>query len=526
MTIHLCRDFLTLPSSPSPGTNMYLVSMFLQHVMSAKVNSFHNFDLDSSTYTKGGIGRKDGSINLDVDPAIVWLPSGAYSADSSDVNRVLALRSEVSSTFNSGLFRITAVSTDPVLGTGLKIDYRSSEDPQFESGSLAWRVYASEAEVSALWLIGSNGSTGYNSNGSAANSRIVLSTPAGYCVRLCMESVPDRSGTVPCGFTIAPGDAAGVNINADFDNSKGHLHGPAWFNTTSSLYKGTAVGLSPMINGLSDATGQWRFTAIGDTFNCSVALFTQNVSFVTGGTGWGVFGIPEDELLPIPDSEHVIDRLFVIGYGNALPNLTWHSGFFSDGHAQGVTWSRYGSPMPLIMSSYADIRNQTPHVRNLSTATDTPFMGLTELLDVDLLGGVMSSSFSVRASAIVPFAARRIGRLPLVRQGRSNYAQWSTTPDKQWLHTQDGIFVTWNGPFLTGSPVGSSNALLVLQTSLTGGSGIQFFEPDPPMSDPIVETVTVASDKDATRFRKTYSYHRQQVVEVNVVKGGSNPSKP
>ena len=538
MTIHLCRDLLTLPTASAPGTSFYLVSMFLRHVMSFDVKSFQNFNIDASTYTKGQFNLNPaipqfGSINLATGSEnIVWLPLGSYSGSSADINRILALRSDAFPTFNSGLFRITAVTASLVSGTGLTIDYRSSEFPPQESGSLVWRVYESELAVSSSWLSGSNGSTGYNSRGSAANTRVMFNTTAGYNLRLSLESHTDQSGTVPGGFTIAPG--AGAVGQADFDNLAGHLHGPMWFDTTSSLYRGLAVGLSPQVSGGVDGlgwtTGQWRFYAAGDTLKSTIVCFTRNVSFTTGGNGWCVFGIPEDE--PQPVSQNIIDRLFVVGFGTALPNLTWRSGFFNDGHTQGVAWSRYGFPAPCVMSSYADIRNQDPHVRDLSTANDTPFLGMTELVDVELFGGTMTSSLAatttlgVTASAVVPYAPRRVGRMPIVRQGRSNYAQWALTPNKQWLHTLDGIFVPWAGPHLIGSVTGSSNALLVATSSLIDGTGIQFFEPNPPMSDPEVPTAQVPSDIDATRYRKTYSYFRQQVVEVSVVPGGSNPAKP
>lgn len=533
MTIHLCRDFLTLVSASSPSTGMYLTALFIHHVMSFDVDSFNNFNITSSVYTKGQYNFDEnnlqfGSINLAGSENIVYLPSGSYSASSADVNRILALRSPASSTFNSGLFRIQSSSIDPVQGVKLTIDYRSSEFPPSESGSLAWRIYASENEVSSTWRSGSNGAAGYNSRGTANNTRIMFNSPSGYQVRLCLESLPDRSGTVPCGFTIAPG--AGTVNGSDFDDVEGHLHGPMWFNSTSSIYRGTAVGFAPGSNGLNATTGQWRFTALGDTFKSTIALFSRNVTFNTGGNGWCVFGLPENEQEPLP--QKIIERLFVVGYGNSNPNLTWRSGYFNDGHTQGMTWSRFGFPMPCIMSSYADIRNRDPHVRNLTTAADTPFLGQTELIDVELFGGTMTSSLApttvsgLTASLVVPFAPRRVGRMPLARQGRGNYAQWALTPDKQWLHTLDGIFVPWQGPHLSGTVTGSSNAMLIATSSLTDGTGLQFFEPNPPMQDPPGEPAAVPSNKDANRFRKTYSYYRQQVVEVNVTKGGSNPPKP
>lgn len=527
MTLHLCRDFLTLPSSSAPATSMYLVTVFLQHVLQFDVDSQVNFDINSSSFTKG---RYDAvaaipsfaSINVvSGSPYSVVVSTASYVVSSSDVNRILALRSDLNPRHNSGLFRITSVS---LVSNSLGIDYRSPDSPPVETASLAWRIYESESSVTSSWFSGSNSlPSGYRTKGSTSSaSRIMLNAPLGYNLRLSLESVPDRSGTVPCGFTIAPG--AGSVANADFDNFAGHLHGPMWFNTTSSTYRGTAVGLSPNINNFEWTTGQWRFFAAGDSAKSSAVCFTRNVSFSTGGNGWTAFGAPEDEMDPPPDN--IIDRLFVIGFGNALPNLTWRSGFFNDGHAQGMTWSRYGFPMPCIMSTYSDVRNRDTHPREVSTAIDSPFLGMTELVDVELLGGTITSSLAALDSMVFQFAARRVGRMPIVRLGRSNYTQWALTPDKQWFHTLDGIFVPWAGPALSGSVTGSGNALLVATASTLAGQGLQFFEPNPPMSDPETITQDLGQDKDATRFRKTYSYFRQPVVEVGVVKAGSNPAKP
>lgn len=526
MTIHLCRDFLTLPSSSVFGTSIYLTSIFLQHVMSFDVDSQWNFDINSSSFTLDhynvdGNDPRFASINiLSGSEYVVYLPSGTYDASSYDIDRILALRSSLFPQHNSGLFRITSSSFHPTYGTGFTIDYRSSEVPPVESGSIAWRLYEAESRVTGSWMSGSNGGYGYNSRGLAQNTRIMLNSPSGYHVRLCIESIPDRSGTIPCGFSIAPG--AGSIERADFDDVEGFLHGPMWFNSTSSIYKGTAVGLVPYTTGTNSEQGQWRFTAIGDTTKSSIVLLTKNVNFVTGGNGLCVFGLPEDEEEPLP--QKIIDRLFIVGYGGALPNVTWHSGFLNDGHATGLAWSRYGFPAPLVMSSYADIKNVDPHVRLLSTANNTPFIGLTELVDVELLCGTMSSSFAHMTSSITSLAPRRVGRLPLLRQGRANYTQWALTPDKKWLHTLDGIFVPWNGPHISGSVTGSTNAMIVATSSFADGVGIQFFEANPQMNDPQPEIVEHA-DKDANRFRKTYSYYRQQVVEVQVVKGGSNQTR-
>lgn len=526
MTIHICRDFQTLSGSTSPGTSMYLVALFLQHVMQFDVDSHKNFDLDSSTFTKGRFDVNEAnlsyaSINLLGSENIVYLPANSYIPTGSDVNRILALRSSNFPRHNSGLFRILSSSNHPTLGLGLTIDYRSTEFPQQESGSLAWRIYEAESGVSSSWLSGSNGSSGYASRGTANNTRLMLNAPQGYHVRLCLESTVDTSSTVDSGFSIAPG--AGSVDGADFDDFEGHLHGPMWFNSRSETYRGFAVGLTPHINGTAWSSGQWRFTAIGDDLVGNVTFFTRNVSFLTGGNGWCSFGNPEDP--SADESDEQINRVYVVGYGNQTPNITWHSGFQSEGHAQGTVWSRYGYPVPCLLSSYADIRNGEPHIRLIPYAGPNPFSNTIELVDVLMLAGTTSSSLGPLTSSVAEQAPFYFGRLPLVRQGAANYTQWATTPDKAWLHIRDGLWIPWAGPYTSDLLTGSYNAELVMTSSYSSGDGLQFFEPDPPMTDPGEETFEDSTVKDANRFRKTYSYYRQQTVEVRVVKDGSSPSK-
>lgn len=520
MTIHISRDLLTKPSSSAPATNMYLMSAFMNHVLSFDVDTHVNFDLTSSTYTKGQYDLnandlKFASINVATgSESFVVIPPDAYSVSSDDIGRILALRSNEWPRHNSGLFRISSVS---VPSNSLGIDYRSTEFPPSEVAALAWRVFEAEDVATSTFLTGSNGLSGYSSNGSATASRIMLNSLAGYHVRLCLEAPTDRV-IASCSFSIAPG--AGSVARADFDDLEGNLHGAMWFNTRNQIYKGTVVGLPTN----ATASGQWRFYAMGDPLAGSVLAMTRTSTFSTGGNGWTIFGFPEDEELI--NGRKIIDRLFVIGYGNVLSNLSWHSGFFNDGHAQGMTWSKYGFPVPCIMSSYSDIRNLgNSHPRYISSSANTPFGNVTELTSVELIGGTMLNSLAAVTSSIFSFAPRRVGRVPLARSGRSNYGQWTLTPDRAWIHTMNGVFLPWEGPMTLDNLTGSANAYAIT-SSLADGSGIQFFEPDPPMSDPAAAVPMTGKDHDAVRYRKTYSYYRQPSVEVSISKRGSNPSKP
>jgi hypothetical protein len=452
----------------------------------------------------------------------VQIPTSNHVVVPADTGRILALRSANNPKHNSGLFRILSSS---VSGNVLFVDYRSQELPPTETVTIQWKIFENETLL-PTWSTGSNGGTGYNSMGSATASRIMLNAPGGYHVRLCLESTVERASTNPCGFSVAPG--AGSNSSTDFDFNNGNLLGPMWFNSTSSIYRGTAVGLVPAVTSSGQTTawttGQWRMTAIGDDTTGTLLAMIKNVTFVSGGNSMLALGFPEDEQLPI--SPNVIDRVFVAGYANMTQNINWSSGFFNDGNITAYSWSGRGFPNHCVLSSYCDIKNAQQHVRSLSTAADSAFTGMTELSDVDIIAGTFSSSVGYSQQPTVnQFTQKRFGRFPFARQGRSNYIQWALSSDKAWMHAMSGVYIPWGGPHLSGSPTGSIVAQ-TLTTSQASGDGIQFLDLFLPGSDP---TVFVSSDpgvnKDANRFQKTYSYYRQPTISVRIAKGGSNPSK-
>jgi hypothetical protein len=502
---------------------MYLLGAFLQSVIEYKVITQVNFSLNSSPFLlalNGGDTTTYASINLASGSEYsVQLPI-TYNVSQSDVGRILALRSSLYPTYNSGLFRITSAS---ILQNIVTVDYRSTEYPPFEVETLKWAVYENEAVIAHLWNTSSNGARGYNTNYASQASRVLLSSPSGWTLRLSLESATDVSGSVPSGFSIAPGVG---QVDVDFSNSEGFLHGAMWFNTTSSFYRGMTVGLPTA----GKAVGQWRFTAIGDDLLGTCLAFTRNVSFMTGGTGWTAFGIPEDESAPPPSD--LLTRVFVFGNGNALSQLTWKSGFYSDGIMQGVAWG-YGSPVPCVLSSYSDAKNLDPQSRNFSWAADSAFGGFTELIDVEIVVGTMTSSYANSQPSVVPFCPHRLGRFPLARQGRSNYTQWSVSPDKNWLHTQDGIFIPWAGPLLVDNVTGSSNVYSLLIENQNASDdpsmqdGVLLLEPNPPMSDPFQPTQSIPQSTvtDASRYKKTYSFFRTPPNLASVSRGGSNPTK-
>lgn len=537
---HLTRDFLTLSSSQCPGTNMYALGIFLYHVGGFELVGGTNFDLFTSSIQLGsGIS---GSINFGSGTYEVLLPTASYVLSSQDVGRILVLKSQFHPIANSGLFRISSVD---LLNNGAVVDYRSAQSPPPEQ-YLNWRVFENEITASESWKTTSNGTNNYGSwsptvSSSSGASRTIWTSPdpSAWQVRMCLDSAHDVSGAVPSGFSIAPG--FGGNSAGDFlplivppNPGPGagqvlHLHGALFYNTTSSLYRGMTVGLTPDLG----ANGQWRISMMVDDVSGTCAIVNKNVSLPTmSGSGWCVFGLTDDETVPPTQSTYsdpvqAMRRLFVAGSSNSGSNLTWTSQFHADNNMQVVGWSEFGYPIPGVLSSYADISNPgNTHVRYLSSSADTPWMGETELLDVEVLLGTVDVTVSATSSASLwLLQPRRVGKVPMFMQGRANYAQWTVSGDGGWYHTEDGVYMQWGGPVPTGNAVTSS--VLVNTSDIELQQGLDPLGAFLPGSDPVVPVVPPGlSDIDATRYRKTYSYYRQVPVNVGVIKGGSNPPKP
>ena len=536
MTVHLCRDFQTLPDASCPGTNMYVLSAFLHHVMGFTYISDNNFPIVSGSHViaQGLTGDLTATLNLGGGQEYdVLIPTASYLVTSSDVNRILALRSSDHGRSNSGLFRVTAVNTG---SNELTIDYRSTTFPPVEG--LPYRIFESELSASSVWSSGSNGIVGaYNSHKIASASRVMLETDeelGSWRVRLCLESSVDVQNTCPQGMTVAPGLSVGTDTNsADFTADDTFLHGPLFYDTTSSLYRGSGVGpASSMVNN-DWTTGQWRISIIGEDRLGTTTMVTRNVSLPTSASGWLSFGIPDDEdrrfssRLTEPEQAR---RLFVVGHASPTGTMDWRCGFSELDSRSGLMWSPLEKPLSCVASSYVSVMNSRDDMRDSIHADDSPFGGKTTLLDVELIGGtLLSNRHPLDGHAVGPFEfdARRIGILPFLRQGRSNFVPWTLTSGSNftWLHMENGVFMEWGGPAPSGSVLSASDSHLVQSASHVNGTGFQLSEVNNPGQDPLVDSTVNEKDIDANRFKKTYSFFRQEPRLVGITRGGSNPAR-
>jgi len=301
----------------------------------------------------------------------------------------------------------------------------------------------------------------YHTQGSSYMLRAIYQSPhaSGWQVRLAMESLYDRSRSCRgVGMSIAPGFSG---ANGDFPARGQHLHAPMWWNSTDPTFRGTAVGLNPTLVG--DTTIQtgnkgntnqpqddyrWRFFAWGDDSTGAVVVCNHNLT--RSGDEFAAFGLPEDETRPLPSN--TLQRLFVVGQVSSSQGVDWRCGTATVDGIAGMAYSLnpFVGPVSCMMSSYAYAANQLDNsssIRFDAAAADTPFLGATELISVDLIAGARDTHATPAGAPVMNVEPRRLGRMPIARYGRATgQPTWSTVDaSRSWFHTMNGFYLPWGG---------------------------------------------------------------------------------
>lgn len=443
MTVHACRDFLTLGNPTTiyqPYSALYLLACFLRGVLGHVHVGNTNFAIDGATLLKGSGAA--GSLNQGAGNEYAFSPNG-YTVSSADIDRILAIKSNSYPLLNSGLFRVVAVDT---ANNWLIVNYRSADVPPAETG-LTWRLQVNTSIAVGSFLTGGNGLAGtYQSQGAATASRLILQSPhsSNWQVRLCAESTAENTSTTTV-TTIAPG--FGGTVAGDFAVAGQHLHGPYYFNTNDSNFLGSAPGWSPAALGTSG--GQYRVYMWGDDSTGSCIAVARNV--FGGSNSWCSFGLCEDEELPLPPKN--VQRLFVLGATSRTNNFTgtigWAFGNVQSFLQSGVGFGLSNQPISAIVSTYYNLAGGA-HIRNDSVAGDNPYLAASELLPVDVIVGTLDAPANNTQGQYLQLEGRRLGRFPIARLGRSNYGAFMTSTDatRAWFHVTDGIFLPWQGSIL------------------------------------------------------------------------------
>lgn len=372
----------------------------------------------------------------------VSIPAAVRTVSAADIGRVLVLKSTANPRHNSGLFLITGVN---VGSNRYIINWRSGDSPPAEAAdSIEWWLYA--ADAGAFQNIGgSNSGTGYRSFGSATCPRIILQSPhsTAWQVRICNESNTDfnTNQTVPI-VTVT----TGYNGDASGDwqtgaNGGRHTHPVFWWDSTGTTYR--APGM------IDTQTALYRYTAVGDDTGQAVAFFVRHPSSSTSSF-YVIFGLADEEPAPIPTEPS--RRIFALGQqrgGVSGITFAFQPVDTSNVITCGATMGFAGVPVTCSTGcwTYASGPGQRGSHFYDASAGDSPWLGSTELVTVELVAGALHC-FNQSVPRTVPLEPRLMGVVPHLRQGRTNFGEFTLTTDagKSWQHMREGVYMPWGGP--------------------------------------------------------------------------------
>lgn len=447
---------------------VYYAALFLRGVLGFTQVGHTNFNLDGSTITKASGTGADINLGAGLERA-VSIPALTYTLSVSDVSRIIVLRSTSNPLFNSGIFRIVGIDTAT---NRAFISGRMADLPKVES-NLTWRIFETEAVALAGFSVTPSTPTTsglYHGTGNAGASRLVLQSPhsSAWQVRLTCENTADSTGggtpyqnKIGARASFAPG--FGGDASGDFPAAGRHLHVPMFWNkaangsdSTTFRTNGSVVGIP---SNLTVDVGL-RYYMWGDDVTGAFAMFVRQHTTAAASDNQGLvfFGIPEDEELTTSGDN--VHRLFTYGYTNTQitaqtiqisPDFGEFNGTIVG--QMGVAYGLSMQPVSCVPMSYNFLAGNAigSSIAFNASAADNVYTGATELYGLDLITGTWDSWFTTLPTTHAPnmiLEPRRMGRMPFVRKGRTNFNTWSTSPDSLWLHTENGVYMPWSGSFL------------------------------------------------------------------------------
>jgi len=417
------------------------------------------------------MGNKAG-INIGTQKEFyVSIPVSVRSVTGNDIGRLLVLKSTANPTFNSGIFLIVGIE---ISTNSYVIDYRTLGDkpPVEATDTIQWWLYEKDLNCPSQGAPNSiKTSTEYRGDGNSTTPRIILQSPhvTGYQVRICNESTGDVATDLAArncpAMTVSPGFSG--NSAGDFAAFGKHFHAPMWYNSSSTNFLGGAPGFGD--GGYSGI--QFRLTLIGDDTGQGVVMYCRRPGNGTlPDSNILCVGLAENEPSPLPVNNHA--RLFVLGTGFtgsdgfgsrcindgalfAMLGSPAGSFFLSRGSSQGMGSTPFGTPCVTSAAMWTYVTGVSQGASPIfdSLSTDNPFTSSTEVLPIDIMQatldrwGVVSSG---QNASVYPFAPRTIGTIPHLREGRSNFGDFSPTTDfaRSYQHLRRGLYIPWNGPNL------------------------------------------------------------------------------
>lgn len=456
--LHICRDFLSKHNStlsPNFATfTAYITACFLSGVLNYTQVGHTNFDVENASMTKGS-GTNDANLNLGGTLSrAVQLP-GSYVVSISDIDRIIALKSNVNSRYNSGLYRISAIDS---VTNSVILNARSWSTLPIVETNLSWKIFEKEENASFSSGLNTQAAGSYRGWGNATTSRVILQSPhtSGWQVRLCVENSTDASSIGQdmnvAGVTLSPG--FGGNSSGDFAVGGRHLHSSLYYNTSPTNVVSKVSGRTPGPAAAPTHTAQpARYYFWGDDETGTCFILSRQHGTVAESQMMCCFGLPEDEEF-YPDQEDV-HRLFVLGNSRANNSSTQQyslSYSFRDVNSTYIRGAAFGlgmQPVSCCPSSWCFLNAnvQFGDITNFSTATRDSFTQKTELLKWDLIAGTHVYGDGSTQPNVIDLEPRRIGSLPFARRGRANAPVWSTSidTDRSWLHIDYSLYMPWEG---------------------------------------------------------------------------------
>lgn len=342
----------------------------------------------------------------------------------------------------------TLITGEPVYNQNkYVIDYRGNGDLAIveANDTVMWWLY--DKDINCPVNGAGNGSPGYNGVGSSVTPRIILQSPhaLGWQVRICNESFADSPVNIfnascsPC--TAAPG--FGGNSAGDFPIGGECLHSNIFFDKSGSTANGDFV----CGNGFGDDSGatspapQHRYTFFGDDGGQSVHMVARRLlNATTPRSIYMCFGLPDNEQPPIPIRN--IRRLFVLAsargdVGNGQVNdVAFNVGYTNAVSTQGCAF--WEAPISAHTSQLAYVTGNAQLAGPTfdASAADCPFTSATELMPVDITVGTVYSWAGGTPAQVFQFYPRTIGSIPIVRNGRANFGNYTLTTDNaSWTVT-------------------------------------------------------------------------------------------
>lgn len=395
-----------------------------------------NSSIGNGTYTSGGTASagilyEEGLVSDGYGAGInfgmgftyeVSIPTFKKTVNSSDIGKVLVLKSNTNPTTNSGCFKITGINSGD---NRYIIDYRSTDSPPAEtSNSIDWWLYEVETTLSYTFMNRTGSGIGYTGDGAATNSRILLQSPhvSGWQVRITADPLSNSFLTLAVGHD--------GNSSGDFAVGGSHTHIHQYLDISSeATYAAAGFG--------NTTTNPDRITIVGDGYGQSIVGYTRNA---TGNTIF-MFGVPDNEQGNINS-----EKIFCYATNANGIRLRMNSSHVGMAIKEGIPQLCGFSGWTLLTGT----SNTSPIFS--TNAGDCPFTGSTELLPIEIWAGASTNSAlsipnSISSPTIFKYYPRLMGTTPLMRIGRSNFGDFTLSSDgnKAWLHLQNGIYLQWNG---------------------------------------------------------------------------------